>query len=321
MKSVLSLLVIVTSLSVWAQSSDKNETSAKSTDVVPAGAAKTNDIDAEITNAKLRASSVGSKNALSLKLDLNLNGGNLVVPFGEVRPNYAGIAGQDSSTSLSGTIAGAYRLNDRSSLRAGTGVSISTPFQANSGDLGNSNGKRTTSVSNPYLDFSYAARLGNAQNIFDTSYTQYTQPVYTDKYKMVGSYDVNHTIAWEFSSTKWSPGINIDANYTFFSDSTKLSDTMSNPEDGRSDWTIAVFPYAEYAFNDKYSFRTVFRFLTFDHYRADNSSQVYRELYTQSLGLGIAVTRDIYLYPNLQFAPEYMSMERTNIGLSTSINL
>jgi hypothetical protein len=163
-------------------------------------------------------------------------------------------------------------------------------------------------------------KLGGWQNIFDTSYTQITQSAYTNAH-YVGTFDVNHTALYKISDTEWEVGGTIDFNYTFFDDDKQLTDTLTNPESGRSDYTIGLYPYLEYAFNERYSFRTVFRFLTFDHYRSDDPSTYYRELYTQSVGLGIAVTRDVYLYPNIQFAPEHLSPEHTNVGLNTTINI
>lgn len=277
------------------------------------------DIDAEITNAKLRAES-GSKSEWSIKANINFNGGNFETPFGPVRPNYAGISSQDNSASIAGTIAAAYRLNLHDSFRAGTGILVLTPFQNTIQDLGNSRGRRKTDVSNPYLEYSRSMKLGGWQNIFDTSYTLVTQSAYTDA-NYVGTFDVNHTALYKITDTEWEVGANLDFNYTFFNDGKHIDDVLTNPEGGRSDYTVGLFPYAEYAFNDRYSFRTVFRFLTYDHYRSDEPATFYRELYTQSLGLGIAVTRNIYLYPNLQFAPEHLSPARTNLGLNTTINI
>jgi len=41
----------------------------------------------------------------------------------------------------------------------------------------------------------------------------------------------------------------------------------------------------------------------------------------QSVGLGISVTRDIFLYPNIQFIPSDIRSDRTNIAMSASINI
>jgi hypothetical protein len=277
------------------------------------------DIDAEITNAKMRAES-GSKSTWSIKANINYNGGNFEAPFGANRPNYAGISSQDNSTSIAGTIAAAYRWKKAHTLRAGTGVLLLTPFQNTYEDVTNSKGQRKSNVSDPYLEYSKVMRLRGYQNIFDTLFTYYTQSAYNNA-GYVGIYDINHTALYKVENSAWELGLNGDFNCTFFSNDATPADTRTNPETGRSDYTIALYPFAEYALNDRYSFRTVFRFLTFDHYRSDPTTTFVRQLYTQSVGLGIAVTRDVYLYPNMQFAPEYLSPDRTNLGLSTTINI
>ena len=40
----------------------------------------------------------------------------------------------------------------------------------------------------------------------------------------------------------------------------------------------------------------------------------------QSMGIGMAVTRDIYLYPNVQFLPLDMRSDLTNVGMSANIS-
>lgn len=315
---LLALLMVLLAPRVLAQEA----TSQPTAPVTPPANNPTDlpgDIDAEITNAKMRAES-GSKSTWSIKANINYNGGNLEAPFGPNRPNYAGISSQDNSTSIAGTIAAAYRWNKAHTLRAGTGVLLLTPFQNTVEDVTNSRGVRKSNVSDPYLEYSKVLRIRGYQNIFDTLFTYYTQSAYNQA-GYVGYYDVNHTALYKLEGSGWELGLNGDFNYTFFSNPALPSDTLTNPETGRSDYTIALYPFAEYGFNDRYSFRTVFRFLTFDHYRSDPTTTFLRQLYTQSVGLGIAVTRDIYLYPNMQFAPEYLSPDRTNLGLSTTINI
>lgn len=280
---------------------------------------ETHDIDTEITNAKLRAES-GSKSKWSIKASLGFNGGNLQTPFGPVRPNYAGISSQDNSSSIAGTIAIAYRLNSRDSLRAGTGVLVLTPFQNSLEDLGNARGARKTDVSDPYLEFSRSIKIGGWQNIFNTYYSHFTQSAYMEA-NYVGIWDLSHTALYKLPGSEWEVGATLDFNYTFFSDGKNPGDSLHNPEIGRSDYSIGLYPLAEYAFNERYSFRTVFRFATFDHYRSDAATKFQRQLYTQSVGLGIAVARDVYLYPNMQFAPEHLNPERTNVGLTATVNI
>lgn len=286
-----------------------NSSSVKVTDVQKKDE-QVKDIDSEITNAKMRAE-MGSKSKWSVKADLTYTGGTAEKAFAAERPNIGASTNTDVKTSLGGTVAVAYRATERDSLRFGTGVSLSTPFQNTLDDAKNSDGARKSSISNPYLEWSRGFKTGSVQNAFDMSWTQFTQPVYTDVYNLVGSLDVNHTLMFDIANSNWQPGLNIDLNYSFY----------KKTNDGDNDYSVGLYPMVEYAFNDRYSFRTVFRPFIFDHTRSEKATTLEREVYTQSMGLGIAITRDIYLYPNVQFAPEHLSKDNTNVALSSTLNI
>ena len=323
MKTTYALLLTLSLAGALASAQEQTttpNTSTVKTTEVQKSEEQNKDIDNEITNARMRASS-GAKSKWSVKADLTLNGGNLERPFGKDRPNYAGISSQDGKSSLGGTVGVAYRLTEKDSFRLGTGVVLSTPFQDNIKDLGNANGVKKSDVSTPYLEWSHAMRTGSVQNIIGVNYSHATRSYDTDFVKTTGSIDLSHTMVAEIKGSNWQPGLSLDLNDSFFKDGKQDFDTLANQEDGRVDYEVGLYPFVEYAFNDRYSFRTVFRFMTFDHYRSDNAATYLRQLYTQSMGVGIAMTRDIYLYPNLQFAPEHMSPDRTNVGLSTTLNV
>lgn len=278
------------------------------------------DLDNEITNAKMRAES-GSKSKWSVATSLTYNGGNLETPFSDVRPNYAGVTGADSATSISADVAIAYRINSRDSLRFGAGANINTPFQNTTEELMNENGNRKSSVSTPYISWGRSFRAAGLQQSLGASASYYTTPFMTDVYKANSSVALDYTVLGEIPNSNWQPGIALSLSYVFFKDGAEATDTASNTEAGRSDYSVGLFPFVEYAFNDTYSFRTVFRPSSFDHYRDDNADTFAHNMWTQSVGLGVAVTRDIYLYPNFQFAPEYMRADTTNVGLNATLNV
>ena len=316
-KALLVLSLISLGTLAHAQSSDSSS-SVKASELAPAPTAQGSDVDSEITNAKLRTQA-GSKSKLSMKADLSYNGGSIQDVFGAKRPNYTNSANTESNANFGGTVGAAYRVTPHDAVRLGTGFNITSPFQDSNTDLTNSNGVHKTSVSNPYLDYSHSAKIGDTQNITDASVTGYTQTYYTDVLKATSNVDVNQTVVYEIGH--WSPGINVDANYTFYKDAGQASDVSSLPDDGRVDLELAIFPYVEYSLTEKINIRTVFRFLTWDHYRLDSGSTFLREVYSQSVGVGFSLSRDIFLYPNVQFAPERLSQDKTNVGVTATINL
>ena len=82
---------------------------------------------------------------------------------------------------------------------------------------------------------------------------------------------------------------------------------------------LGVYPFAEYSFTDKLSARTVFGYFNYDKSKTD-SSYSYGTPY-QSVGVGISLSRNMYLYPNVQFVPNDVRAERTNVGISANINM
>lgn len=323
-KQILASLILAGSLvvAVSAHAEEKqtaNTSSVKVTDVQKKDETVPGDLDQEITNAKMRAES-GSKSKWSVSTSLNYNGGNLETPFSAKRPNYAGVSTQDTSTSMSADIAVALRLTSRDQLRLGTGVTVKTPFQNTYEESTNQNGARKAAASAPYISWGRSFRAWNLQQSVGVTGSYETNPSYTDM-GYVGTGSVDYTILGEIPNSNWQPGFAVTIAYTGFSDGAVATDTASNTVDGRSDYSIGLYPFIEYAFNDRYSFRTVFRPANFDHYRNDSGDTFYHNMWTQSVGVGIAVTRDIYLYPNFQFAPEYVQADTTNVGMSATINV
>ncbi|KYG63934.1 hypothetical protein AZI86_14070 [Bdellovibrio bacteriovorus] len=316
---ILAGSLVTTAAHAQEENQNANTSTVKVSDVQKSEEKVGGDLDEEITNAKMRAES-GSKSLWSVSADLVYNGGSLEDPMGKVRPNYAGVASKDSSTVFAADVAVAYRLSKRDSVRLGTGVSILTPLHNSIEETTNQNSARKAYVSNPYASWSRSFRAMGLQQNVSASGSWETRPAYTEA-NYVASTSFGWTILGEIPNTNWQPGIAVTLDYGFFGDGPNSDDTLSNVEGGRTDYTLGVYPFVEYAFNDTYSFRTVFRPATFDHYRDDAADSFYHNMWTQSVGLGIAVARDFYLYPNFQFAPEYMKADTTNVGVNATINV
>ena len=121
------------------------------------------DIDEEITNKKLRAST-GSKSLISLKSSFNYNGGSINAPLSQERPQLSPGTTNPEPTKLSGTISAKYRVSDHDSLSLGIGVGWLTPtYQGQKGQ-----------VENPVLDYSRAFKVGIVQNVIEASIVKYT---------------------------------------------------------------------------------------------------------------------------------------------------
>lgn len=288
---------------------------------------KLKDIDNEITDARMRAT-LGSKSKFSFKSSLSYSGGSIDEPLSPVRPNYRASATIEAMTSLSGDVGFNYRLTDKDNLSFGTGITIIDPLH---GDLtksaddpryGAGGSMDRYQISTPYLSWSRGYRAMDTQMISSVTYSHATDSDSVNKTKVFGAVSFSQTILANFGKSKWTGGTSISLGKNIYSgDITddKLVARMAAGTYKRSDFTWGLFPFMQYSFTDKYSFRTVFGYFQFTRYEGDDDN-VQLEPY-QSVGLGISITRDIYLYPNVQFTPRDIRSDRTNVALSANLNL
>lgn len=285
---------------------------------------KQSDLDSEITNARMRAEA-GSKSKWSVKANLAYQGGSVEKPLDKKRPNYRnGTTGQ-ALTYLTGTIGMAYRATDKDAIRLGTGITMLTPFHNNMDDiksnkLAGTDDTKILNVSTPYIEYSRSFRTGNIMHMPGVTYSHATEQYDTDELKNVGAITLEHTIVADVAGSNFQPGLSLSLDYSIYKDGAQSFDYMKT-DGARTDYNIGVYPFLEYSFNDTYSFRTVFGYFAFAHYRSEEAATLERLVSYQSMGVGISLSREIYLYPNVQFIPDDIRGDRTNIGLSSTLNV
>jgi len=317
------------SSSLVAQADDKP---AATTDTSKPGEVKSTDgsikdIDEEITNARLR-STLGSKSRWSVKSSFNYNGSSVQRPFAAIRPNYQASATEQALTSLNGQVGINYRITERDSLAFGTGVAMMDPLHGNIFRSSFDDPRKVSTsvdryqISTPYLDYSRGYKSGGMQMVTDLQYSQFTDSDSINDAKAFGSLALTQTIMADFGKSSWSGGLQFAISANFFR-SDKPSDYYVSQGGRQDDVDYGIYPFAEYTFNDTWSFRTVFGYFNFEHFNdhKDPSGSVEALTPYQSVGVGISVTRDIYLYPNVQFIPLDIRGDRTNVALSANINV
>ena len=329
---------IILGLIVAAQFATAQTTTTSTTSTAPAASQTTVDssvvkteqekadlkkIDEDITNAKMRAE-VGANKKFSFQAALSYSGSTVEKPFAEVRPPIrAGISSLQTPATLAGTVSGKYKINTNNSLSLNTGVSIVTPFHGTY-DNGNkiTNPVKSSSkkeidrfnVADPSLSYTHAGKLGELMSISSIEATYYTTSAYVDDGGMVAGLDLTQTVAGDFAG--WTLGGYIGLSKTFYK-----GDLDAQQKAGESAVSMYMSPFAEYAFNDTYSFRTVLNYFAWDIAANGQQGAATALNPQQSMGLGVSVTRDIYVYPNVQFMPFNLRADLTNVGLSTTINL
>lgn len=273
------------------------------------------DIDDEITNQRLRAS-LGSKSKWSVRTASAFQGGSIKKPLDADRPNYRGTVATPVSTYFYSNVAVKRRLGDMDSLNFGTGLVLYKPFHRTLDESTNSGrGARNLNIDNPYLEYNLAYKIGGLQASSAIMYTHSVNKYDVNDVKTIGSFDVSQMLIGELTNNL-SFGASFSLSKTMYKGSSKF-DGEGSP---KVNLEPAIYPFAEYTFNDTYSFRTVFGYFTFQEFETDPGKYKQAGPY-QSMGIGISVNRDLYIYPNIQFAPKAMTADRTNIGLSANINI
>ncbi len=277
------------------------------------------DIDQEITNPKIRADS-GSKSKFSASTTLSYKGGAISRPFGAERPDLSGLPENQLDSSVDGAVKVRYRSTTHSSYTAGVALGLKTPFQ---GDVNDKNNQ--LNVGDPLLGYNYtfaALGLQNSWNITSSGGTS-QESLRVDQ---VASIATDITLMKKVD--KLSFGVSTSAWHNFYStepgdnSKTKINSTAGHSLDKRTGSAVTFFPTVEYYVTDKIAFRTLFGYFKWRHLYGDrdNWSLLPSKEY-QSVGLGLTLTRDIYLYPNVQFLPRDIRSAYTNFGVSATINV
>ncbi len=282
------------------------------------------DVDQEITNNKLRAEA-GSKSKWSASFTASYNGGSIEKPLSKDRPNL----NKDPiapKVSMGGSFGGRYRMDKNQSLSADLGYSLERPLhEAQRGQ-----------IDNPSISYNNARKLGVFQSVSAATLSVTTN---SDQAAIgdVGGVSVSQTMMYDFGGSRASVGLLGAVGYEHFN---KYDQIVTVKGEGtfaaktrQQDYSLELYPFAEYSLTDKISLRTVFRPWIFSHQRTRDELTFNKRPWTQSIGVGFAVTRDVYLYPNFQFDVERFrrddynlfakgrARESSTVGLSAIVNL
>ncbi len=292
-----------------------NVETAPVTDPVKTAAPNTIDkADQLITNRRLRADS-GSLSTWSVSSSWNYQGGSLAFPKEPQRPNIVKGADALQLQNLTGDIGVRHRFTKLFSLTASTGVFWTTPFHdtiktkdPKLKENFDENHQKLT-VNDPLLKATYLNKFAFLQMV-----TNFKGTLVTNNQQKLDGYRWSYYLSQQFmhniEGTKFSYGGNIALQfYTFSKENPALTDQV-----------FGVYPAVEYEISDKVMFRTAFGQWVYQHLRnQDNWTYEKRKVY-QSVGFGILLSRDVFLYPNIQYIPSDIRSDRTNIALSTNIN-
>jgi hypothetical protein len=270
--------------------------------------------DQLITNRRLRAD-VGSLSLWSVSTQWTYQGGSIADPTDAKRPNI--VQGADALTlqNLTGDIGVRYRFTKLFSLTASTGVFMTTPFH-DSIETDNKtlqknfdeNHQKIT-VNDPLIKATYVNKFDFIQSVTQGKLTLITN----NQQKLQGyqwSYYVSQNFMHQVGNGRLSYGVNMTAQLYSF----------SKQNDALTDQVFGVYPALEYEISEKFNFRTTLGQWVYQHIRSEEESTFQKRKVYNSLGLGILLSRDVFLYPNIQYIPSDIRSDRTNIAMTANIN-
>ncbi len=277
--------------------------------------------DKLITNRRMRAD-MGSVSNWSVRTFWSYNGGSLEKPAAPERPNID--AGADALTLAngSGSVGVRYRMTKLDSVNVSVGLNMTAPFhttiKTDNARLKQNfnNNRQKMTVNDPTITYTHVDSVFGFQSNTSVSASLITNAQLEEAgYNTYGA--LSQTLMKDFGGG-FTAGTSVTfSGYTFNSN---YDDTRK--AGGRlQDRAFGVYPQLEYVINDVFLLRTVFRTWVYERLEPTDSWTYRKRKVTQSTGVGISLSRDIFLYPNIQFVPSDMRADRTNVGITANINL
>lgn len=276
--------------------------------------------DKRISDLELRANA-GSLNRYSLQFFYGYNGSPVNNLSDPNRPNPNNLPG-DSRTYMSGSANIRYRLDQKSGINFGTGMSFYEPFQAITGQEQTRPrpDSKNYGVNNPTISVDRTYKVGATQMSSKVAVAEVTDA----GYKAGGEWaSTSYTqyVKWVPFQTRWVLGFRTQADYFLYARNymTKEQDSEYHKGDGKtSTWYVTLIPSVEYKLTDKVNFNTSLGY-SYSQMRSDLSWT--HPLTTWRVGLGWAVRRDIYVNPYLNFFAESPALNTTNIAFNTTFSI
>lgn len=263
---------------------------------------KKHEVNTDITNPEM-AAQAGSTSQYSLKFNVSYYGAPIDRPFSKEGPNPDN-SPIDPSTTLSGSLSLLYRLDKRSAISVGSGLTALTPFH----------GVKRVDTKNPYAGIDYNYKIGNWQMRSSVSVSATTQENYT-KRGQNASASLGQNFAYKFPETKISVGSNNSLSFYNYN-------REYLPKDGStSSYYLGIYPFAEYGINDKLSLKTSVSVSFYNPRSTKNQWELQHRFPNQWLGMGYSYSRTVYIYPYVSFYPTRFNWETTTVAFSTIFSL
>lgn len=301
---VVYFILLTMSVTTWAQSSSMSVGSS-----TPTGESRTSTTELlgnkkfeenkEITDARLRADA-GSMSQYSLKFSLAYFGPPVGDLGSRTQPNPDRVNGV-YETSLSGAFGGRYRIDNKSAINMGAGVSALTPFH----------GMQRMDVKTPFVSYDRMARLGEIQVRNSTGVAVTTIPNFRNT-GQVATLKYDNNLVYNLGSSGLAVGLDSSVDIFVFERDYEQKDPR-----GVSRYGLEFYPQMKYNFSDKLSLNTSLAMRFWNPRGNDDNWALWNRTLTARTGLGWAINRDTYFAPFLNYYPEKFKWETTTVSFAT----
>lgn len=254
--------------------------------------------DHRITDLELKADA-GSLSRYSLKFVLGYSGPQINKLYADEQPNPNHSPGT-YLTSLSGSIGLRYRLSPKAAMSLSTGYRAYTPFS----------GVQQQDVDNPSIGYDRTFRFGPVQSWLSLYGSATTTKSYR-KSGQIASTGLSQTFKYQIGPSRWILGSKFSLTYFAFQ-----RDYRSH--DGKvSNFYFNWIPSIEYRLANSLNFNTSWAVPYANLRRAHSLTTWDHQMTNQRVGLGWAITRDIYINPYVNFFPVHFSWNTASLSFNT----
>lgn len=266
--------------------------------------------DTQITDAKLKAEN-GSLSKYSLKFNLGYSGpptSNLDSSF---QPN-PDTNKKPADVNLSGSLGAKFRFSSDQTFSAGTGVSAIDPMH----------GVSRYDTNDPFIAYSLLSRVNGMQmsHYFKTAYV--TTPRYTSLGEN-GSVSYDNWLVYDLGKSPFALEFDTGFGYYFYNRGPYLTGKakVDKYELRATRYSVTFIPILKYRLSGKLNLETSVSFSYLNYRTTEDHTLWNQSMSTQRLGIGYAISRDIYINPYISFYPDQFSPEYTSLNISTSFSL
>lgn len=288
-------------------SETSNSTKSKLSDVLKN---KKFEDDNKITDAKLKAEG-GSLSKYSMKFNIGYSGPPTTNMDSSYQPN-PDTSRKPKKVLLSGSLGGKYRIDSGTSVNAGTGVTSNDP----------AHGSPEYNMNDPFIGYNILSRVNGIQMSHYFKVARVTTPIYTSVGED-GSVSYDNWLVYDLGTSRLALEFDTGVGYYFYNRGANMAAKGRDlkAEITASRYSVTFIPILKYRFTDKLNVETSVSF-SYTNYRSTTDNTLWNQsLSTQRLGIGYAITRDIYINPYISFYPDQFSPDYTAFNISTTFSL